>query len=315
MVSLRHQKNNLNVIEDFIGMLKKSVLFLYFLLGFQTIFASATIISTKTFNTINQLILKDKHPHHTLLAMDDDDTLTMMPCPSSSHCQYLGGPAWFSWQESLSASNPDRVWKSFNQLIAISNLLFNMSQMTLTDPAIPGALRAADQRGVSTLVMTDRGYRMIYPTENQFAKDDILAAIERDAVKTKTDHISMPGFYFPSPWKQNTPRHIAYEHGILYVSGQNKGVMLHQFLNKTDDTKQITHIIFVDDTYKNDQDVFNAYKNDPKISVTCVYFTRLKAHKAAFTKGKNAKKLQAIATQQWQAIRTTLSKNLIGFTL
>ncbi len=47
---------------------------------------------------------KQKNLSNTLIVMDDDDTLTMMECADRKDpksCQFLGGPAWFSWQENL----------------------------------------------------------------------------------------------------------------------------------------------------------------------------------------------------------------------
>src|SRR3569623_232893 len=84
-----------------------------FLLFISASFADSTVISANSFKEVQSLLQKAKNPHHVLLALDDDDTLTMMPCPSPSRCQYLGGPAWFNWQSSLPANSKDRIWKTF----------------------------------------------------------------------------------------------------------------------------------------------------------------------------------------------------------
>ncbi|MCX7121222.1 MAG: DUF2608 domain-containing protein [Gammaproteobacteria bacterium] len=279
-------------------------------------FAQSEIITANSFSTVKQLIEQNKHPHHLLLALDDDDTLTMMPCPSPSNCQYLGGPAWYTWQSALSKNNPKRIWKNFPQLLAINNLLFVMSKMTLVDSQIPSALKMANQKGSFTLVASSRGYRMSGATEAQFTHDNILKFIEKGAITTHSDHISFPGIYLPKPWGGKDPlRHIAYIHGVLYLAGQNKGEMLQQFLDKTNQKNNIRSIIFVDDTEQNVVDVANAYKNDPTVNVISIHYTKLKEHKAAFLSGKNAKKLQALSNQRWFAIRDALKKNLPGFDL
>ena len=126
------------------------------------------------------------------------------------------------------------------------------------------------------------------------------------AIRTPAGHISYPTVYFPKPWGKHTPRRIAYIRDVLYLSGQNKGEMLKQFLAKTHQTKNIHDIIFVDDTLKNVIDVANAYKNNPDVRVISIHYLRLVKHKKAFTKGKNAKKLQAIATRQWKNIKAIL---------
>ncbi|OGT49460.1 MAG: hypothetical protein A3E82_00020 [Gammaproteobacteria bacterium RIFCSPHIGHO2_12_FULL_38_11] len=280
-----------------------------------TVCAESQIISTDNFTTVKQLIEQNKHPHHLLLALDDDDTLTMMPCPSPSNCQYLGSPAWFSWQYNLPLNSKDRVWHQFPQLIAITSLIFDMSQMVLTDSKIPDTLKTADNRGVVTLVETARGYSQAGSTERQFSQNHILHYIEKDAIHTSKNHISYPGFYFPEPFNKSPVRRVAYLHGIYYVDGQNKGEMIKQLLEKTKQTKNIRTIIFVDDTNQNVIDVAHVYKNNPRVNVISVHYTRLAKNKAAFLTGKNAKKLQAIANARWYAIRDFLKKTLPGFSL
>ena len=68
------------------------------------------MITVNSFSQLQQAVLelkeesKQKNLSNTLIVMDDDDTLTMMECEDRSKpisCQFLGGPAWFSWQENL----------------------------------------------------------------------------------------------------------------------------------------------------------------------------------------------------------------------
>lgn len=279
------------------------------------LFARSEIISSDTFLTVQQLIVKNKNPHHLLLALDDDDTLTMTPCPSFNHCQRLGSPEWFSWQAKLPKGNQNRIWKNFPELLNINNLIFNMSKMVLTDLFIPNTLKTADKRGVYTLVTTARGYNMLGATEKQLTQDGILHLIEKNALHTTTNHIGFSEVYYPHQWNNKPVRRIAYSQGILYLAGLNKGEMIKQFLSKIKQTNIIHIIIFVDDTYKNIIDVSNSYKNNSSVHVICVYYTKLKAHKAEFLTGKNAKKLQADANMRWYAIRDALKKNLPGFDL
>lgn len=285
-----------------------------------TAFADSTIISATSFKQVAKLIQANKDPHHLLLALDDDDTLTMISCyPDSvgtkpnTPCEYLGEPAWFSWQAALPKNNPDRIWTNFPQLLNITNLLFTMRKMPLDDPSIPLALHTAQNRGAHILVVSAREYSMINATEQQFQQDGILKIIEKNAIKTPTGHISFPGFYFPTPWNQHLhPRYVAYMHGILYVAGQDKGVLIKQFLAKTNETKKIRSIIFVDDTFALVKQVARAYKNDPKVNVMAIHFVRLAQHKADLTHGKNAKQLQWEATKQWHHIEVALHHNLLG---
>lgn len=283
----------------------------------QPIYANSTIISTNSFSTIKHLIKKNKDPHHLLLALDDDDTLTMMPCSGplsqSKSCQYLGGPAWFEWQSKLPPSSKDRVWRTFSQLCAIDNFILSFSKMPIDDPQIPSTLKLADDLGVLTTVVTARDQHMINATETQFTQDRLLKLVKKDAIKTPEGHLSFPGFYFPKVWNNKAVRPIAYLHGVLYESGLNKGEMIKQFLNKTHETKAIKNIIFVDDTMQNVKDVAATFAHDPNVNVISVHFTRLSKHKADFLTGPHAKELQAIATKQWKNINSALKKNVLGY--
>jgi len=284
-----------------------------FLISIQT-YAYSTITSANSFRQVQQLILASKHPHHLLLVLDDDDTLTMIPCPnqkSIAQCQYLGGPAWFSWQMTLSPNDPQRVG-NFSRLLKIDALILNMSKMPLDDPSIPAALAAAHQVGAHIVVASARGYSMLGATETQLQQDGILNTIEKNALKTPSGHISFPGYYFPKILSDKKMRRIAYIDGVLYLSGQNKGVMLKLFLQKMHQTNNITQVIFVDDTFQNDKDMAAAYANNPKVKVTSIHFTRLSAHKAALTQGKNAKKFQLAATTQWNNLKRSMKNNLLG---
>ena len=128
-------------------MLKKiSAAIIFSVLTTTAVFANSTLTSVQHFSDVARLIKKAPHPHHTLLVLDDDDTLTMMPCPTKTQCQYLGGPAWFNWQSALPANDPDRIWKTPSQLWAINNLIFSMSKMPLDDAAIPTVLKELKRR-------------------------------------------------------------------------------------------------------------------------------------------------------------------------
>lgn len=276
-----------------------------------TAFANSKIITSHSFQTVKTLLKNTKHPKNTLLALDDDDTLTMMPCPNDNKCQYLGGPAWFSWQTSLPKNSPDKVANSFSELLGVNRILFSLSEMPLVQKDIPTVLEYAQDHGVKILAATARGYQMAQATMRQFQEDRILKFFKDNAIITPKGGNGFVSTYLP----ERGSRKILYQNGMLYLAGQNKGLMLKDFLKKTNMTHKITHIIFVDDTLKNDQQVAAAYQHDQHVTVTCIYYTHLKTHKLAFTKGLKAKELQEKATKRWHHIAMALKDNLPGFTI
>ena len=274
-------------------------------------FAKSTLLTEQHFSSVQQLIKHDSAPKHTILVMDDDDTLTKMPCNSTNKCQYIGGPAWYKWQSELPSNSPYRVAKNIDGLLAVNTLVLDATYMPLTEKDIPNILKYAKQKGVNVLVATARGSDMLNATENQLKKDHILNIIASDAIRTPAGKISFAGPYMPKDGK----RPVVYQNGILYLAGQNKGVMLKDFLAKTNLTHKITHIIFIDDTLKNDQQVVAAFLNDRKIDVDSIYYTYLKKHKTDFLNGKEAKALQMQANASWKKIEASLKHDLPGFDL
>ena len=71
----------------------------------------------------------------------------------------------------------------------------------------------------------------------------------------------------------------------------------------------------MDDTFQNVKDVASVYKNTKNVQVISLHYLRMQKHKAAFLTGKNAKKLQAEATEDWQNFRAVAKKDLPGFSL
>lgn len=271
-------------------------------------YAESTLLTEKHFSVVKQMITNDKQPKHTLLVLDDDDTLTMLPCSSKSDCQYIGGPAWYQWQANLKPTNPDRVSTTTNGLLSVNTLVLDMSRSVLVEKDILDTLKLAKKRGVRILVATARGYNMLAATEKQLSENHLLSIISSDTITALNGKTSLPGPYLPKDAKYP----IQYQNGILYLSGQNKGAMLKAFLNKTDKINDIKHVIFVDDTLKNDQQMAAEFKNDPNIQVDSIHYTYLKDHKLAFLKGNRAAQLQSTANKRWHTIKSSLNEALPG---
>jgi len=82
----------------------------------------------------------------TLIVMDDDDTLTQMACYDGAlpfACQYLGGSAWYNWQDSLVKNGIVSEYKAAEtegELLKIASLLLSINNMVFTDSDIPKML-------------------------------------------------------------------------------------------------------------------------------------------------------------------------------
>ncbi|RED10643.1 DUF2608 domain-containing protein [Pontivivens insulae] len=263
-----------------------------------------------------------------LVVMDDDDTLTMMPCPvptSPSQCQYLGGPAWFSWQSDLNEMSnggallPGQIAATDAQLYPISDLLLTLNNMDYADPSIPDALRQLTRMGAKLLVITARDTDVVSATQGQFDhlsipnEGSLLEMISGNAPVWQASGVpSMAGTEGAGFCDITTP--VAYQDGIVYATGQNKGEVLNCFLGKAEVTS-IDQIIFIDDTMANVQDVYNSFLDSPDYDVAAVHLTQLAAHKQAFGPTTGTSELteyQIAATLRWQHISSALALTLLS---
>jgi len=259
---------------------------------------------------------------NTLLILDDDDTLTMMPCSDAKNpktCQYLGSSAWFDWQENLPDTSPDRVADSFDGLLIVNALLLNLNNMPYTEANVPMVLsQLTEQNGIQLIIETARMPENSSATVSQFKNltalnnSNLLSLIDQHALKGASGRSSLAGSFQPCGDIDAKP--VSYEQGVFYVAGQNKGEMLRCLLKRTQ-SNRIKNIVFMDDIQKNVDDVYQAFLNDNHYNVVAVHYTRLDDHKKAFTEGSNAKIYQQAAKRRWENVKRTLTNNLITLAL
>ncbi len=269
-------------------------------------------------------------PQATLIVMDDDDTLTMMRCSNEvdpEGCQYLGGPAWYEWQSGLVGSGSRySVAKTNDELLDISTLLFAMNQMDYTEDDLAPILHKLSASGVRLLIETARGGSTLSATEMQLEKlkvpdshyTDFLDMIKSNSLSMGTmNSASLPSPFTPCDLPGS--REVTYRQGVMYVAGQNKGVMLECLLkyyerdNSGNPSLPIKNIVFIDDTQKNVDDVYNTFKDSTRYQVKALHYTAFDSHKEALTKeGKEGSMLRNKAKERWNAIRFTQSKQLLA---
>lgn len=287
-------------------------------------YAASTKHEVKSFTEMQKYVDKIAAPAHTLVVMDDDDTLTMMSCPDSKQldtCQYLGGPAWFSWQQSqVENMAQPRVADSFNGLLTASSMLLSINYMPYTATDVPVVLNNLTGRGVRLLVETARGNDNVSATERQFARLDnqsynkqypnLLSLVSENSLRFEKGAGKVSPY---PPCGDQHMRPISYQLGAMYLSGQNKGKILKCMLddyNHEHKADAVTHVVFIDDTDANVVDVHKAFERDNLYDVYALHYTALKEHKKALTEGKMAAAYQANAMKRWKAIREAMQGNL-----
>ena len=275
----------------------------------------------KNYDTLEKII--STYPlQETLLVLDNDDTVTKMPCDKEGNCQYLGGAAWFSWQEDLlGTKSPYRVADTFPELLQVSALLFNISDMQLTNKQLPAILSKLTNGGLRILMETARGYENASSTERQLKAlnlehtqyENVLDLFQKNSLKIN-NLSSIAGPFHPC--KIANARPVIYQQGVMYLSGQNKGVMLkcliQHYQKHSPNAPKIRNIIFIDDTLKNVEDVYEAFKNEPEFMVNAYHYTAYEAHKKALTSGPQKTELQNKARMKWQKISHSLKENILN---
>jgi hypothetical protein len=304
--------------------------------AFLLIFLSFTVLPAygeavkrqiSSFKELQEIVEKIADPTATLVVMDDDDTLTMMSCQDadkSDKCQYLGGPAWYAWQSKLVGTDSVySVAKTQEDLFSISSLLLAMNNMEYTESDLPQVLHALTNKGVRLLVETARGSSDVSATERQFTKrlvknspyGSFLDMISANSLVFAPDNLtSLSGPFIPC--RIPGARAVSYQQGVMYVAGQNKGIMLKCLLRRyqsaNSDGLPIKYVVFIDDTQGNVDDIYSAFKHSDQYNVKALHYDALDKHKNALTEGPRKNTYQENAKQRWNAIHTTMHKELLN---
>ena len=302
--------------------------------------AASRMESVASFTEMQKKVERIKDPSATLVVMDDDDTLTMMSCPDRKQpetCQYLGGPAWFAWQQAQvqNLAQP-RVADSFDELLSASSMLFAVSNMPYTAEDVGPVLNDLASSGVRLLVETARGNADVDATLRQFSALDInlkrkpaepvapepIAPTLQDLIAENSllfnGIASKAGPYMPCDEDTNKEyrlRAISYQQGAMFLSGQNKGVILRCMLDQYNQQPGVTpvrDVVFIDDTEQNVKDVHEAFKGADAYQVKALHYTRLQAHKNALTKGEMAPVYQDNAMKRWNLIKAVFDGALMN---
>jgi hypothetical protein len=278
-------------------------------------YADSVLVNAHNYSELQQQVESLKDPSHTLVVLDDDNTLTTLPCPDAKNlgtCQYLGGTAWGIWQGNLPSNSPLKVAPTNDQIYKINNLLFAMSQSVYTESDVPSVLQNLTNSGVKILIETARDPSMVTGTESQLSalktanNDSFLNFINQNALQNKEGGANAPGIY--TPCNDSSHRKVRYESGVYYLAGQNKGVMLNCLFQdlKLNANPAITHIVFMDDTPSNVNDVYQFFKTNPNYDVISINYHGMDAHRDAFLKGPMAAKYQKHATKVWHQLNDAI---------
>ncbi len=181
-----------------------------------------------------------------IAVFDIDNTLLTAP-------QDLGSDTWFNWQKD---TRPD----DFAGVLKDSNLLIELGAMTPTQPDGPALVHDLQAAGIPVYALSARDPGLRGATEQALAAAgiDLSAAPECGRpLCTRRGKLNAPQIQAAAHRLHVTlkaaPRPVTVSDGVMMVSGQDKGVMLHLLLASL--KGRYDQVYFVDDTFQNIRDV------------------------------------------------------------
>ncbi len=175
--------------------------------------------------------------------------------------------------------------------------------MVETDSHLSTLLKLASSRNSAMISLTARSPDFYQTTVKQLSRPSfegrdgqVYFDMQGVAVKNHTSishSFKCPGFKRP----------VIYKHGVMFVSGQNKGVALACLLSRAH--KHYQSIIFVDDSIKNINNVERIFANDKRTLLTAIVYTREHEKESRFL---HSKRLKELAFQKWQHLKQAFKK-------
>ena len=260
-------------------------------------------------------VIRDIEQYHrkrqdkVLVIFDIDNTLVTMP-------QDLGSVAWYEWQSRL-AKTPGVEPEEIGKLLDVQGIILSLSEMVPTQQNVAGMINTLKSSGHTVLALTARG------PENSNATQRVLQTnnIQFSSISTCGEPLCKPHqaawmilddtakqllgakALVANNYKFN--RYIRFDSGILFSSGQNKGIALRLLL------ESIGHdwfgaIFFVDDSQHNIANLKTSWRYISK-PLRLYQYTRFDKDVADFLQNVRRQKK---THQQWQQLKKAICQSV-----
>jgi len=214
---------------------------------------------TSTFTTvISDLVTINKKygEANVLIVLDIDNTLLTSAVD-------IGGDIWYQWQHGDLEIKPSETQKVRCLYEDSIGLLYELGPMNLTEDRLPAVLSDWQSNGNTVMALTSRAPKYRSATERELINKGIdfnIAALAPLDEKTPV-------------YREIKGRELSYMNGIMMTSGMNKGEMLSYILDKTN--RSFDAIVFVDDSKKNIDNVYDKYLGRKDIDVTIYHYVKV----------------------------------------
>lgn len=254
--------------------------------------AAVSIIKTTDYAIIEDVIRQQDikyRPENVLLVFDIDNTLLTSGTK-------LGGDIWYQWQTDKLPNKPaagEKVPCLYDNAIT---LLYELGPMNLTEPQVPALLHQWQQKH-TVFALTSR---------SQDTQSSTLRELKRHDLDFSVSPLAEAGTTVPFE-KGRLKRSWLYTQGILFSSGQDKGMVIDFLLNKTG--RHFKSIVFVDDGAANIAAVRKMFSSSSwsDVETIGVHYTRVEDALIA-QQGMVLTPAQArTLTQEWALLTKSLT--------
>jgi hypothetical protein len=218
-----------------------------------------------TFNTVISDVVRinEKYgPANVLIVLDIDNTLLTSSVD-------IGGDIWYQWQRGNLEVKPSEAQKVKCLFEDSIGLLYELGTMNLTEEMLPTVLSDWQSAGNTLMALTSRAPKYRAATERELHNkgfDFNITALAPVGKKTPV-------------YREMADRELSYMNGIMMTSGMNKGEMLSYLLEKTN--RNFAAIVFVDDSKKNIDNVYNKYVGRKDIDVKLYHYLKVERDREA----------------------------------
>lgn len=224
---------------------------------------------------------------NVLIVMDIDNTILTSTTD-------IGSDVWYQWQTGKLAIKPTTSQQVTCLYADSIGLLYELSPMKLTENSLDQTISNWQTSGHTVMALTSRAPQYRAATERELTRNQVNLA------SSALVPIGQDTMLF----REMKGREISYMQGIMMTSGMNKGDMLQYLLEKAD--RKFAAIVFVDDSKKNIDNIYQAYQNVKELDMRIFHYTRVEdERKHQFGQLLTQEQANNMA-EQWKQLNSTL---------
>jgi hypothetical protein len=224
-----------------------------------------------------------------LIVLDIDNTIL-------TSITDLGSDVWYQWQTDKLDVKPTSSQKVSCLFEDSIGLLYELSPMTLAEENLNQTISNWQILGHTVMALTSRAPKYRAATERELTRNQVYLA----------SSALLPVGQDTMMFREIKGREISYMQGVMMTSGMNKGEMLQYLLDKAH--REFAAIVFVDDSQKNIDNIYEAYENSKNVDMRIFHYTRIEDEREkqfgqVLTQGQ-----ADTMAEQWKLLNSTLQQ-------